>query len=508
MRRSRSRRTNTPAHQRGQALAFALIFLAVCAVALYVAFNASQLTSARSKLQNTADAAAYSLAVLQARDYNFAAYANRAMVANQVAVAQIVSLKSWINEVDETVARDHVVDTYVDAFADFPLPWTGPKQVARPVISPLKATVNAIAPTAVQALDLLNYSLSSAQEIYRTATLVNLPLIADKIAQANQPDTHADAGYLATLGAPRILAWRNYVKRTTPKDEVRAGNGTERFVDVVTDGASLDDFTPQRDGIRTPMVASTTIKACPGAEVAFMGALNIHAGATQLRPNLDGWEALDATSADGLITCIWIDGPAVAVFALPILEPVGRGGAANGPGGRYSGMRGYHETGHIGDALISGAAVAALIQYNAGPGRSLDNTSRAGLQTYTELADPSKATPGHDDFNRAPAITVQVSRPIDSARTTSALPVGTGRLALEEGAPAGEMRALASASAYFIRPRDSGGPGGLLRRGAWLRADNHFEYPSLFSPYWQASLVKTTDLELNAAAAAQAAGTR
>ena len=75
----------------------ALLFLLMGGIGLYVAFGSFQMTSAKIKLQNTADAAAYSAAVLQARDYNFSAYTNRAMVANQVSAAQVVALKSWID---------------------------------------------------------------------------------------------------------------------------------------------------------------------------------------------------------------------------------------------------------------------------------------------------------------------------------------------------------------------------------------------------------------------------
>ena len=74
-------------------------------MAVYVVFHAFRGTTAKIKLQNTADAAAYSAAVLQARDYNFAAYTNRAMVANQVTVAQAVSLRSWIDDLDNTYTR-------------------------------------------------------------------------------------------------------------------------------------------------------------------------------------------------------------------------------------------------------------------------------------------------------------------------------------------------------------------------------------------------------------------
>lgn len=497
------------ARQRGQALAFALIFLVVGALALYTAFNASQLTSAKTKLQNTADAAAYSVAVLQARDYNFAAYANRAMVANQAATAQVLSLKSWIDEVSETAQSDHAVDGEVDFFADLgEIQWNLPKQVARPVIAPLKSTIDTIAPTTVKGLDILNVSLSRAQQVYRAATLASFPAVAEEIAQANQPDTHASKGYVATLGAPKILAWTNYLSRTDPKQQVSANGGTDRFAEVVTNGDTLDSFTPSRGAVRLPFVASTAYKGCEGAGVAFMAVAEPHSGATQLRPDLGGWEALDATAADGVITCVWFVPEPVPVI-IPILESVGRGGAANGPGNSYSGTSGYNNTGHIGDTLVSGAAIAAAIQYSEGPGSSLDNSSRAGLQPYYELSDPKKAVPGQADFNRAPSITLLVERDIATTHTTTRLQpraVGVGRTQLDEAAPSNELHALASGGAYFIRPNSTGGPGGLLNAAAWRRGDNRFEYPSLFSPYWQPSLVNTSTVELEAAAAGQAAG--
>ena len=47
------------------------------------------------QLQNAADAAAYSMSTVEARDLNFAAYMNRAIVANEVAIGQMVGLASW-----------------------------------------------------------------------------------------------------------------------------------------------------------------------------------------------------------------------------------------------------------------------------------------------------------------------------------------------------------------------------------------------------------------------------
>lgn len=52
-------------------------------------------TSEKMQVQNAADAAAYSVSVIEARDLNFMAYTNRAMAANEVAIGQLVGMASW-----------------------------------------------------------------------------------------------------------------------------------------------------------------------------------------------------------------------------------------------------------------------------------------------------------------------------------------------------------------------------------------------------------------------------
>ncbi len=48
------------------------------------------------RLANAADATAWSIATLEARALNYDAYTNRAIVANEVAIAQAISLISWM----------------------------------------------------------------------------------------------------------------------------------------------------------------------------------------------------------------------------------------------------------------------------------------------------------------------------------------------------------------------------------------------------------------------------
>src|SRR5262245_59045860 len=81
--------------EHGQALVFALFTSVLVIVAMLAMYSMGGQAIEKIKLQNTADAAAYSAVVAEARDYNFSAYTNRAMVANQVAVAQFVGMTSW-----------------------------------------------------------------------------------------------------------------------------------------------------------------------------------------------------------------------------------------------------------------------------------------------------------------------------------------------------------------------------------------------------------------------------
>lgn len=84
-----------PKRQNGQAMIFGLLFLAVVMMALLMLYNQGQLVNNRVQLENAADATVYSQAKLAARNHNFIAYTNRAMIANEVSIGQMVALLSW-----------------------------------------------------------------------------------------------------------------------------------------------------------------------------------------------------------------------------------------------------------------------------------------------------------------------------------------------------------------------------------------------------------------------------
>ena len=97
----------------GQALVVALAFTALLAGASLLVFNVGQTVNDKIRLQNAADAAAYSAALWEARSLNFQSYVNRALVANEVAIAQLVSLRSWSQYMTQTLRNSATVGRWV-----------------------------------------------------------------------------------------------------------------------------------------------------------------------------------------------------------------------------------------------------------------------------------------------------------------------------------------------------------------------------------------------------------
>jgi hypothetical protein len=81
--------------QSGQAIVLILMLTLAGLVGGVALYSTGILTSEKMQLQNAADASAYSVSVVEARDLNFTAYMNRGMVGNEVAIGQMVSMMSW-----------------------------------------------------------------------------------------------------------------------------------------------------------------------------------------------------------------------------------------------------------------------------------------------------------------------------------------------------------------------------------------------------------------------------
>ncbi len=503
--------------QRGQALVMTLLFGAVAGLAMLVMFNSALLTNTKSQLQNAADAGAYTAGLLQARDHNFSAYTNRAMIANQVAVAQFVSLESYFEDAANTNDRaNNLYHTFqrnlIPAFAPA---WDIAIQIP---MGSIRSGVSAISKPAVVALDLLIEAFDAAQEIHHTGTAVDMFLVADEVVKKNDPQAKVTTSvFMLVNGLAKVNAWRNdYTERHSANDSSKEA---DRFADAVVDRDSTDLFIRNRASVPlAAWVALPTAIACPlGIPTATAFAFP-HFGGTFLSSDKKRWRGLDATMGAGFVTCTYMVGP----FPVPVTYPLGdfgsqlpivggHGGAMAGNGSGYdSEGLGYKnnpwESGLYGGALISPAAIPANYRFwIKGPGSTLD--TRGGLQDhYRDVRDPTNASgkpknQSADENGGKFPVTIEVERPASTVHTTAKLLPGSKRLKLEDGEKGDTMRTIATAHAFFYRSRVDDSK--QFTRNGWRRGDGKTEYENLFSPYWQARLAPSTTVEELGSLAAQ-----
>ncbi|WP_153077271.1 pilus assembly protein TadG-related protein [Paraburkholderia bonniea] len=508
MKRSARKDRARVASASGQALVPALIFLLVGGISVYVAFNSFQLTSAKIKLQNTADAAAYSAAMLQARDYNFTAYANRAMVANQVTAAQIVGLKSWIDELDNRytyIPGQSDADDMINAFADHPEKWTGPKSRGKAEIAPVRATLDALLPVVAKDIGTIIHGLSTAQINFHAGVFTAVPQAANAVAQQSQKDTHVTEGYFVSpRNAYQLAAWKTYTRIASPAGTINK----DHFADVVTDRDTLDPFTKNRrsTGSTAPdyqQINDTAGKICRRGDSGTIIGRVSHEGGTQLRRDKKGWQAIDVSYTTLTVSCL----PDLGLLT------AGRAGAANGKLPMYRGVPtfltsapfvsfendwtgygGYYNFGADSSGRPGIVPNAMATQIAVGPGIVMD-PANGGLQPYQDL-------PGKPLAAEAPRITIELERQSDTLTATPGIQ-GGGRMRVAPSTAGDVLRALSSANAYFMRPNE--GPTGSTKSGSlsysrfWSRVDGKTEYPSMFNPYWQVRLAPVSDSERKAA---------
>ena len=94
---------NTVSNQRGQSIFLALGLALVLSVTLFLVFNSGRAVNEKINLVNAADAAAYSGAQIAARQLNFMAYTNRAMIANEVAIGHMFSYQMEVDIVTQSL---------------------------------------------------------------------------------------------------------------------------------------------------------------------------------------------------------------------------------------------------------------------------------------------------------------------------------------------------------------------------------------------------------------------
>jgi len=423
----------------GLVLPAALGLLLVGAAAAFVLFGAGQVTLAKQRLTDTADAAAWSAGLWRARVLNYHAYANRAILANEVAIAQAVTLLSWAKYF-ETVAENAA--TIASVFPPARAVLEAVEQAAEYARQAAELAAEIEIPA--RGAEAVGYKeiLQLSQEILQlSAHGFGLSMVAAEVARANRRDAFAWV-------LPDVAdGWRDFTRREETVEERR------RFADLVI--ASLDPFTA---GPR-----SADLPDLPSLPCIDQTRLRKRGG-TVLSDTLDRWEAADTMS---------LHLPSLRGLRCRSREavPLGWGAAEAGR--------------TVGDLVENGGDVGLNPMAVELAGRDIASISGyAGITRIREL-DYDRLAETRFPTVRVAVLARQSAATVDTA---AARGFAAGRVLAHDrfaGSPP-RLWALSAAQVYFRRPAD---------------APARIEFASLFSPYWQVRLVEPIEAERAAALA-------
>lgn len=437
--------------QRGQALALALVLAVLGAAGLFHMFRTGQTLAHKTRLLNAADAAAFGAAVWRARVLNFNAYSNRAIIAQEVAVAQALTLQSWSRH-----------------FAQFS------RNAGRmaSVHPPLAAVFDTLAQTAEAARDLADTTaaleirlraapgtgykdlLQASQELLTlSAGVFGASAVANEVARANDPEFFAFA-------LPDAGAFNAFTRRHESDPD------RERLRDLVV--RSLDEFT------RGPRETDLVLWGLPSSCVLSLSSpaawfqMYRKRGGTVLAPGLDRWEAADTASIHDNRRRGFLGHRCRRVEWLPLGWGAAEA-AREGPLGRIVAREG--------GVAINPVALAFAEREldDAGGAQASEYVNVAAQGSYSGIARVRELAYENLASRRFPRTRVAVlaRAQASSLFRNPGLERPAGRLRPPGAAAGGRLWALAAAQVHFVRP-----PSAPLRQ----------EFASLYNPYWQARL--------------------
>ena len=216
--------------ERGQALPLGLALMAIGMLGALVLYDTGRMASDKARLANAADAAAYSGLQWQARALNFQAYTNRAMVANQVSIAQAVSLNSW------TTYGAMTSDRLADALSPIPPAAAFARGLAQGMHA-VDKLAGPLTTAMVGIVDIVNGALSVSQEALFQSAFVATPEIVRDVVAASDPDFESDTAY-SLAGLHRNLDdWQGFTE-SFAEDDMAALTERKDLVNASRDGFS------------------------------------------------------------------------------------------------------------------------------------------------------------------------------------------------------------------------------------------------------------------------------
>ncbi|SDX80062.1 Putative Flp pilus-assembly TadE/G-like [Collimonas sp. OK242] len=445
--------------QQGQALIYGIFVLVAGLAALFFLFNTGQLSREKTKLVNTSDAVAYSAGVMHARALNYIAYTNRAMVANEVTIAQMVSLSSWAQ-----YTKTHAESTAQLGCETY---YSEPVAKAMTLYIPVCyflfyaneiGTVEIVSEAVQAAAEAMVFASDAAKAVLQASQvtmLATLPVARKDVMQQVANANYLNDGEVQVDTVPLLDTF--FAFDGSPIMQRYSGDQRERFAQVTKASANLDSFVPSRHW-RSDALVPTCFDPFPHFDYVN------RAGGTELI-GYDEWRALDT----------------VSIYR-------------NSPHGWRRKCRsnedalGYgKQSANDGNSSEGGGTVTSGSENPQAASRASSNDwNYTGLPSFFELSDKALAyTPDNADKSKQdPKVrfAIRLRRQSDQTATSDARSAvkPSAHLNNYQGAPAGGYYASVSASeVFFSRPVP--------------RADGKTELASLFNPYWQVHLIEVPD---------------
>lgn len=441
---------------------FAAAFLVLCCALFYFSVNTGQIAVEKTRVVNASDAAAYSAGIVQARALNLTAYTNRAIVANQVAVAQMLTLVNELNHLTSfyTATDASVIDVLGEGIA-----WA-----TRPPSSDVEQTERYDQHAVITAGSLIAqfYGYSPAQFIDYVVPYVNA--IGSGVITAANAASVAMEGQMQLLWAPGELtlndramdAGRAAASAMDPtiRVEYSPASALTSAAPSIVRRYSGDDRTRAQDVVMRALDRNIINRD----ENAYSAVLRLGSIRTGLErrgrthmPDLDTWRADDTQDYRAWAPSFPFRPRRTRTTRIEGASAQIGGGEGSEPRATYLSYV-YNEE-DVGEYFWA--------QYN-------------GMASLYDIAD------GSDEGARQnrPGFTVLARKRKQDTRTSghaeSISP--TGRLALFSDVPeaAGSIASLSRAEIIYHRPP---------------RADGATEYPNLFNPFWTVRLTTPTAVD-------------
>ncbi|MDO5505036.1 MAG: pilus assembly protein TadG-related protein [Pseudoxanthomonas suwonensis] len=463
----RSRRQS----QAGQSLVFVLLLLLALTAGVLVVFNTGQVVNKKVELVNAADAAAYSVAAEYARAWNGAAYMNRGRIANEVAIAQAVSLNSWMTQINVTSSNISKVVRFI--------PYAGQviaaaMEAANSGLQAVRAGLRTGSVAYIGVLDVANTAYAATARAMIETSGINVTDLASRVVADNSPGAGMRPLATGVLAGQAVSARSTYLDTlNVPRGRGRRSEGGERYRNLVME--SRDKFSRNRRD------SWFVVQARGGTDLV----------------DYDRWAAVDTFDVNILFGAVkipvgWGGAQAVGGSQQPRFFPGinnGNGWQSEYDGRRHAAYGGVNRRSPAG-RLVEGDPGGRLVR-----GRKQDayfSTYTNGLAHTFHDIKPRYAKRPTSDREGGPIFTVEAQSAGSNARTSAVQQdMAAGRLEMQDDFGGDHIRALASAQVYFNRPHQNR----RFTRYLWNREDRKLEMGSLFSPYWQARLVETPMVE-------------